>query len=109
MTDDRLLGHNESHSPRFRNDRGIRDSNRGEAVQMHRRIAAARSPACLYRHGRMGRDPLPLLRAADPLRSTIGTVTRSGMWRAKGWPMSAWLLLGPLLNEMTGGEVMKHQ
>jgi hypothetical protein len=40
MTGDPLLGHNESHYPRFRNDRAV-------SVQMHRRLAAARSPAHL--------------------------------------------------------------
>lgn len=47
---------------------------RGEGIQVHRHIASARPSARLHQYGRGGHDPLPLLRDAVLLRSSIDSV-----------------------------------
>jgi len=50
------------------------NSDRGQGIQVHRRVPAAGPPAHLHRYGCGGHDPLSLLRDAVPFRPAINIV-----------------------------------
>src|SRR5215472_2566532 len=63
------------------------NSDRGQGIQVHRRVPPAGPPAHLHRFGCGGHDPLSLLRDAVPFRPAIDTVRRRPagqfLWRPK--------------------------
>ena len=88
MTDDRLLGHNESHYPRFRNDRAVSEiqSGRGSSnASAYRRRTITRMSISTWANGTRSAAPTARRGSASihdwdrsrPIRQTVNTSSDS--------------------------------